>query len=61
MARFLWSAATSPHGRLWHRVDPQRITELAAVAGFNCTRLSKNLTPSLQRYTCELSLRDCTS
>jgi len=51
MAQFLWNAATSPHGRSWLRLDPSRIQELAAEAGFTCQRLDRNLSPSLQRYT----------
>jgi SAM-dependent methyltransferase len=51
MIRFLWNAATSPHGRTWHRIDPPRLTELAAAADFTCTVLDRNLTPSFQRYT----------
>lgn len=56
MFRFLWKAATSPHGRAWHRIDPPRMAELANQAGFRCRQLKRNLTPSLQRYSCELKV-----
>lgn len=54
MARFLWKAATHPHRRQWWKIDPPRLGELAAEAGFTCESLPRNLTPSLQRHTCRL-------
>lgn len=55
MLAHLWKAARSPDGVALHRIDPARIAELAAAAGFTCERLPRNLTPSRRRYTCVLT------
>jgi len=56
MARFLWKAATNPDRRRWLLIDPPRLGELASECGFTCERYPRNLTPSLQRYSCRLRL-----
>jgi SAM-dependent methyltransferase len=55
MLAHLWKAARCPDGVPLHRIDPGRIAELAAAAGFACERLPRNLTPSRRRYTCVLT------
>ena len=56
MAVYLGRAALGGTKAL-HRIDPERIAELAAAAGFDCERLPANLTPSRRRYTCVLTAR----
>ncbi len=53
----LWKAARSPAGVALHQLDPARTAELAVAAGFDCTLLPTNLTPSRRRYTCVLTAR----
>ena len=57
MVRYLWKAAFRKHGLALHRIDADRMAELADAAGFDCTKLPVNLTPSRQRYSCLLKLR----
>ena len=53
----LWKAARSADGVALHRIDPERIAESAAAAGFDYERLPRNLTPSRRRYSCVLTAR----
>ena len=55
MVRFLAKAAL--HRGTLHQVDPDRLAELARDAGFDCTVLPTNLSPSRRRYTCLLKAR----
>lgn len=57
MLAHLWKAARNPTGTTLHQIDPDRFAELATAAGFACERLTRNLTPSRQRYSCVLSAR----
>jgi SAM-dependent methyltransferase len=53
----LWKAAFKAGPLELHRIEPERLGELADAAGFDCRRLPKNLTPSRQRYSCLLTAR----
>lgn len=56
MAVYLGRAAVGGRQAL-HQIDPDRVAELAAAAGFDCQRLPANLSPSRQRYSCLLTAR----
>jgi SAM-dependent methyltransferase len=54
MFRYLMCAAMARGCNSWLRVSPDQIARLAESAGFTCTTLPRNLSPSRQRFTCLL-------
>jgi SAM-dependent methyltransferase len=57
MIAHLWKASLKSNGLQLHRIDPERLAELADDAGIDCQRLPHNLTPSRRRYSCLLTAR----
>lgn len=54
MVRFLWSAVRNRSAAAWHRIDPNRMRELADESGFAFECLPFNLSPSRRRFSCTL-------